>query len=88
MYKSVTAALSLAAAASIVPTAAVAQQGTGDDEEIVITATGQSSATSTTKTNTPIIESPQAISIISSEEMALRASPTIAHAERRSFPIP
>lgn len=49
-------------------------------EEIVVTATGQSSATSSTKTDTPIIESPQSISIISREEIDLRASPTIADA--------
>jgi len=52
----------------------------GDDCEIVVTATGLSSATSTTKTSTPIIESPQSISIISREEIDLRASPTIADA--------
>ncbi|PNU02713.1 TonB-dependent receptor [Novosphingobium guangzhouense] len=51
-----------------------------DSREIIVTATGQSSATSTTKTNTPIIESPQSISIVSREEMDLRASPTIADA--------
>lgn len=49
-------------------------------EEIIVTATGLSSATSTSKTNTPIIESPQSISIISREEIDLRASPTIADA--------
>lgn len=50
------------------------------DREIIVTATGQSSATSSTKTSTPIIESPQSISIVSREEMDLRASPTIADA--------
>lgn len=62
---------------------AVAQsidQSSDDDAEIVVTATGESSATSSTKTNTPIIESPQSISIISREEIDLRASPTIADA--------
>jgi iron complex outermembrane receptor protein len=49
-------------------------------EEVVVTATGLSSASSSTKTDTPIIESPQAISIISTEEIELRASPTIADA--------
>ncbi len=49
-------------------------------DEVVVTATGRSSATSTTKTDTPIIESPQSISIISREEIDLRASPTIADA--------
>lgn len=50
----------------------------GDD--IVVTATGLSSASSTSKTNTPIIESPQSISIINRDEIDLRASPTIADA--------
>jgi iron complex outermembrane receptor protein len=50
------------------------------DKVIVVTATGESSATSTTKTSTPIIESPQSISIVSREEMDLRASPTISDA--------
>ncbi len=49
-------------------------------DEIVVTATGLSSATSTTKTDTPIIESAQSISIISRDEIDLRASPTIADA--------
>lgn len=51
-----------------------------DDTEIVVTATGMSTATSSTKTGTPIIESPQSISVISREEIDLRASPTIADA--------
>ncbi|WP_434405470.1 TonB-dependent siderophore receptor [Sphingobium sp. DN12] len=50
------------------------------DDIIIVTATGQSSAISTTKSATPIIESPQSISIISREEINLRASPTIADA--------
>lgn len=49
-------------------------------DQVVVTATGRSSATSSTKTNTAIIESPQSISIISREEIDLRASPTIADA--------
>ncbi|GEB87226.1 ferric siderophore receptor [Zymomonas mobilis subsp. mobilis] len=47
---------------------------------IVVTATGLSQASSTTKTHTPIIESPQSISIVSRAEIELRASPTIADA--------
>ncbi len=61
------------------PTALHAQERS-DEEQIVVTATGRSSATSTTKTSTPIIESPQSISIISRDEIDLRASPTIADA--------
>ncbi|MEH3108260.1 MAG: TonB-dependent siderophore receptor [Sphingomonas fennica] len=48
--------------------------------DIVVVATGRSAATSSTKTDTPIIESPQSISIISREEIDLRASPTISDA--------
>lgn len=51
-----------------------------DGEVIVVTATGLSSATSTTKTDSPIIESPQSISVISREEMDIRAASTIADA--------
>lgn len=53
---------------------------TDNGDEIVVTATGLSSASSTSKTNTPIIESPQSISIINRDEIDLRASPTIADA--------
>ena len=64
------------------PAMAQAQSGTPSrsDADIIVTATGQDSATSSTKTNTPIIESPQSISIISREEIDLRASPSIADA--------
>ncbi|GGN56425.1 ligand-gated channel [Novosphingobium indicum] len=68
----------------LLATPAFAQQpaapGSVSEKEIIVTATGQSTASSTTKTDTPIIESPQAISIISREEIDLRASPTIADA--------
>lgn len=57
------------------------QDGKGGKEEvIVVTATGLSHATSSTKTRTPIIDSPQTISIVSREEIELRASPTVADA--------
>ena len=49
-------------------------------EVIVVTATGLSHATSSTKTRTPIIESVQTISIVNREEIELRASPTVADA--------
>lgn len=49
-------------------------------EVIVVTATGLSHAAASTKTRTPIIESPQTISIVSREEIELRASPTVADA--------
>ncbi|WP_367348386.1 TonB-dependent siderophore receptor [Sphingobium yanoikuyae] len=75
----------LLSAALLAGTSAIAHAQAADDAEtsdriIVVTATGQSSATSTTKTSTPIIESPQSISIVSREEMDLRASPTISDA--------
>ncbi len=81
--------ISLVALAAAMPSALFAQAQAprtqqqaqaSENEEIVVTATGQSSATSSTKTKTPIIETPQSISIISSEEIQLRASPTIADA--------
>lgn len=50
------------------------------DEVIVVSATGLSHASSATKTHTPIIDSPQSISIVTREEIELRATPTIADA--------
>ncbi len=70
------AAGSIACAETGAPDAA----GPATGSDIVVTATGRSSATSSTKTDTPIIESPQSISIISREEIDLRASPTISDA--------
>ncbi|MCP1271354.1 TonB-dependent siderophore receptor [Acetobacter cerevisiae] len=49
-------------------------------EVVIVTATGRSSASASTKPRTPIIESPQTISIVSREEIELRASPTVADA--------
>lgn len=49
-------------------------------EDIVVTATGQSTATSSTKTDTPLIETPQSISIVTREEMDVRAVATIGDA--------
>ncbi len=60
--------------------AQTADSGATSVDQLIVTATGRSSASSSTKTNTPIIESPQSISIISREEIDLRASPTIADA--------
>ncbi|ANQ41607.1 TonB-dependent receptor [Gluconobacter oxydans] len=62
------------------PHTASAVPGKSKAEIIVVTATGMSHASSATKTRTPIIESPQSISIVSREEIELRASPTIADA--------
>lgn len=48
--------------------------------EILVIATGQSKATSASKAETPLIESPQTISVISREEMDVRAVATVADA--------
>ena len=69
-----------AMAASGAGTAIAAEGDIQAEPEIVVTATGRSRATSANKTDTPIIELPQTISIISREEIDLRGSPTIADA--------
>jgi iron complex outermembrane receptor protein len=78
---------SLTVAVLLAGTATMAQAQTvpaGEErparDEIIVTATGQSAAISTTKSATPIIESAQTISIINRHEIDLRASPTIADA--------
>ncbi|WP_313395304.1 TonB-dependent siderophore receptor [Sphingobium yanoikuyae] len=76
---SIATALILAGSSTIVHAQAAPAEANRDDI-IIVTATGQSSAISTTKSATPIIETPQSISIISREEINLRASPTIADA--------
>ncbi|WP_375188151.1 TonB-dependent siderophore receptor [Sphingobium yanoikuyae] len=76
---SIATALILAGTSTIVHAQAAPAEANRDDI-IIVTATGQSSAISTNKSATPIIESPQSISIISREEINLRASPTIADA--------
>lgn len=76
---SIATALILAGTSTIAHAQAAPAEANRDDI-IIVTATGQSSAISTTKSATPIIESPQSISIISREEINLRASPTIADA--------
>lgn len=78
---SVTAAILLAGTSAIAHAQTAGTPGerrAGD--EIVVTATGQSEAVSTTKSSTPIVESAQSISIINRDEIDLRASPTIADA--------
>ncbi len=63
------------------PVVAHAQEAPEDrPTDIVVIASGQSQATSATKSDTPIVESPQTISIINRDEIDLRASPTIADA--------
>lgn len=57
-----------------------ATEPAADANTIVVTATGQSQAMSSTKTDTPLIETPQSISIITREEMDLRGVHTVAEA--------
>lgn len=71
--------LSVAAPAAA-QTMAVDGAGEAADQTIVVTATGQSEAISSTKTDTPLIETPQSISIITREEMDLRGVHTVAEA--------
>lgn len=78
-----TAAFSLLSTAfALVPPLALAAapMDASQLEEVVITATGRSTATSTTKTDTPLIETPQSISVITREEMDVRAVHTVAEA--------
>lgn len=79
---SILVAMLLSGTSTIVHAQTEAADAAADDRRdvIIVTATGRSSAISTTKSATPIIESPQAISIISRDEIDLRASPTIADA--------
>lgn len=63
--------------------AALAQEFVTDetaDSTIVVVATGRSAATSASKAETPIIEAAQSISIISREEMDVRAVGTVSDA--------
>lgn len=80
MFKIFRATALLLAGVSLPAIAYAEEQTTTDPDEIVVTASGLSTATSTSKTNMPIIESPQSISVINRDEIDLRASPTIADA--------
>ena len=76
--------------------AALAQESATDetaDSTIIVVATGRSAATSASKAETPIIEAAQSISIISREEMDVRAVGTVSDAlayahEREQFDRP
>lgn len=72
----------IALLAPITTWAAASDAGESADrkDDIVVTATGQSTASSSTKTSTPLIETPQSISVISREEMDVRAVATISDA--------
>jgi len=66
----------------VVASAAATSRGVAQSELeiVVVTATGQSTAGSTTKTDTPLIETPQSISVITRDEMDVRAVATVADA--------
>ncbi|EQA99766.1 hypothetical protein L288_18955 [Sphingobium quisquiliarum P25] len=69
--------------ASVSGPALAQEAGAGDGSrgnEIIVIATGQSSAVSASKAETPIIESPQTISIVNREEMDIRAVSTVSDA--------
>lgn len=57
-----------------------ADEAQSDGREIVVVATGQTEAASATKAGTPIIEAVQTISVISREEMDVRAVSTVSDA--------
>lgn len=78
-------------AAVLVPGAAYAQAGDSqptpteetrseEGDIIVVTATGLSTASSSAKTETPIIETPQTISVVTRAEMDVRAVTSVADA--------
>ncbi|MPT49371.1 MAG: TonB-dependent siderophore receptor [Sphingobium sp.] len=70
--------------ASALPGAAFAQGAPADSEagrdDIIVIATGHSVAGTSSRTDTPIIESPQTISIINDKEMELRGVQTVSEA--------
>lgn len=68
---------------SAAPSAVAAQEQGGDvlrDTDIVVTATGQTQAESGTKTATRLIEVPQSISVITREELDVRAVHSVTEA--------
>lgn len=68
---------------SAATSAEAAQDNKGDalrDTDIVVTATGQTQATSGTKTATRLIEVPQSISVITREELDVRAVHSVTEA--------
>lgn len=76
-------AAALLGASCLSPLAAFAaadEQSPADLEALVVTATGKTAATSSTKTDTPLIETPQSISVITREEMDVRAVATVSDA--------
>ncbi|MEZ0497347.1 TonB-dependent receptor plug domain-containing protein [Sphingomonas sp. IW22] len=73
--------IALAVSAASAPALAqVNRCAAGEDCEIVVTATGLDTATSSTKTDTPLIETPQTISVITRTEMDVRAVDSISDA--------
>ena len=69
--------------AACLPATLFAQEAgpVGDgDQEILVIATGQSTASASTKTDTPLIENPQTITVVNRAEMDIRAVDTVADA--------
>lgn len=52
----------------------------GANEEILVIATGQSTASASTKTDTPLIENPQTITVVNRAEMDIRAVDSVSDA--------
>lgn len=80
MRKSVLKFLVCTALGAGLASPALAQDEEGDDTLIVVTATGVTQAESGTKTSTSLIETPQSISVITREELDVRAVHTVTEA--------
>ncbi|HTU10509.1 MAG TPA: TonB-dependent receptor plug domain-containing protein, partial [Allosphingosinicella sp.] len=65
-------------AAAFAQATAPSAEAQDSETDIVVTATGRSTAASSTKTDTPLIETPQSISVISREEMDVRAVTSVS----------
>lgn len=71
--------------AALAPAAVAAQPVEGHEsgvanDEIVVIATGRSTASASTKTDTPLIENPQTITVVNRAEMDIRAVDTVSDA--------
>jgi iron complex outermembrane receptor protein len=72
-----------AAVAAFLPTTLLAQEPGPQNvanEEILVIATGQSTASASTKTDTPLIENPQTITVVNRAEMDIRAVDSVSDA--------
>lgn len=69
--------------AAILPATLFAQEAAPQgvvNEEILVIATGQSTASASTKTDTPLIENPQTITVVNRAEMDIRAVDSVSDA--------